>query len=268
MATPWVATPGVKNLRRQFDEAFPDRDDASDGTIGDLAHQQESASSHNPDITGAPEWRDGDAKNEVRALDVDSNLRTAGVDMQDVIDHLRKLPGLSSVIRYMIYNRKIYKASNGWRPESYTGASAHTEHAHFTMAFTQGADENATFDYKLRELTDMPVTSEDVTKIFTTDGVVNTPTNASDSKTNPKRSAGEGITNAEYHARVAGQVASEVGEKVDALAAVVNGLVSKMQTVEGDILTAMDQKFSTGGAINMDALADKVADKLYARLKD
>lgn len=166
MATPWVSTKGVLNLLGQFNRAFPGRDKASDGRIGDLAHQQESASSHNPDLTGAAEWRDGDAKNEERALDVDSNLRAAGVSMQDVIDHLRALPGLSTVVRYMIYNRKIYRASNGWRAETYNGASAHTEHAHFTMAFTQAADENDSFDYHFEELTDVALTPDDIKAIW------------------------------------------------------------------------------------------------------
>jgi hypothetical protein len=164
MAQSWVATPGVLNLRRQFDEAFPDRDHASDGTIGDLAHQLESASSHNPDLTGNAEWEDGDRKNEVRALDVDSDLRYQGVTMQTVVDHLRALPGLSSVIRYMIFNRVIYRASDGWAGKPYTGSSPHTEHAHFTMAFTQAADENTTFDYRLEELT-MPTADEIATAV-------------------------------------------------------------------------------------------------------
>lgn len=153
MAASWESTPGSLNLLGQFNQAFPARDKASDGRIGDLAHQRESASSHNPDLTGAPEWRDGDTRNEVRALDVDSDLRFPGVTMQDVIDHLRKLPGIASVIRYMIYNRKIYRAANGWAAEPYTGPSAHTEHAHFTMAFTQAADANTTFNYRFEELT-------------------------------------------------------------------------------------------------------------------
>lgn len=150
----WILTKGLQNLRDQVNAAFPDRDKTSDGTIGDAAHQAET-SSHNPDDTpgSTPEWDgDPDSTPEVRAWDMDSDLRAAPATAQQVVDHIRNLPGVSSVLRYIIYNRKIYKASNGWNAETYNGASAHTEHIHFTGAFTQAADNNTTFDYRLEEI--------------------------------------------------------------------------------------------------------------------
>lgn len=161
----WQLTKGLQNLRSQVNAAFPDRDKASDGTIGDAAHQAET-SSHNPDDTSGstPEWNgDSDNDPEVRAWDMDSDLRSPGVSAQDVVDHLRRLPGISSVIRYMIYNRKIYKAANGWSAETYTGASAHTEHIHFTGAFTQAADNNTGFNYRLEDL--VALTADDIAKV-------------------------------------------------------------------------------------------------------
>ena len=151
----WELTKGLQNLRAQVNAAFPDRDRTSDGTIGDAAHQAET-SGHNPDDTpgSRPEWNgDDDANAEVRAWDMDSDLRFPGVTAQDVVDHIRDLPNLSSVLRYMIYNRRIYRASTGWAPEEYTGPSPHTEHIHFSGAFTQAADSNTTYDYRLNELT-------------------------------------------------------------------------------------------------------------------
>lgn len=152
----WELTDGLYNLRAQVNAAFPDRDKASDGTIGDAAHQA-GTSSHNPDDSpankGRPEWDgDSDANSEVRAWDMDTDLRAAPATAQQVVDHIRKLPGVSSVLRYMIYNRKIYRAANGWAPEAYEGPSAHTEHIHFTGQFTQAADNNTTFDYRLEEI--------------------------------------------------------------------------------------------------------------------
>jgi hypothetical protein len=174
----WDLTEGLKNLRAQVNTRFPKRDKKSDGTIGDAAHQAET-SSHNPDDTkGArPEWNDdADANAEVRAWDMDSDLGEPGVSAQNVVDHLRKVPNLSSVLRYMIYNRKIYRASNGWKAEAYDGASAHTEHIHFTGAYTQAADSNTKFNYRLNEINppkqeedDMPSSEEIVRTLLATD---------------------------------------------------------------------------------------------------
>src|ERR1700754_32090 len=66
----------------------------------------------------------------------------------------------------MIYNRKIYRASNNWAAEAYTGPSAHTEHIHFTGAYTQAADNNTTFDFKLEEVGDMPLDQKDADVII------------------------------------------------------------------------------------------------------
>lgn len=165
MATAWVLTKGMQNLWDQFYAAFPDADRTSSGKVGDLAHQQESASGHNPDLTGAAEWKDGDAKNEVRAIDLDSDLRTPGVTMQNAIDHLRRLPNVGSVIRYLIYNRVIYEASNDWAGRPYTGPSPHTEHAHASGQRTQASDENTTFDFRFEELADVPMTDPEMDKL-------------------------------------------------------------------------------------------------------
>jgi hypothetical protein len=151
--TNWQLTLGLQNLRNQVNVAFPGRDTTSDGTIGDTAHQAET-SGHNPDDTpgSRPEW-DGDPDNlpEVRAWDMDNDL-APGFDCQVLVDHLRALPGLDSVIRYMIYNRRMYHERDGFAPTPYTGPSPHTEHVHFDGAWTQAADNNTTFDFRLEEI--------------------------------------------------------------------------------------------------------------------
>lgn len=160
----WTLTKGLQHLRVQVNAAFPDRDKTSDGTIGDTAHQGET-SGHNPDDTAGSkaEYDDHDGIAEVRAWDMDSDLRSPDVTAQDVVDHLRRLPGLGSVIRYMIYNRRMYHVDDGFAPRAYTGPSAHTEHIHFSGARTQAADNNTTFDYHLEDL--VALTDSDVARI-------------------------------------------------------------------------------------------------------
>jgi hypothetical protein len=148
-----ILTLGLQNLRRQVDEAFPGRDKASDGWIGNAAHQAET-SGHNPDDTAGsrPAWDgDTDSVKEVRAWDCDNDFG-GGVDAQVVVDHIRRLPGVAGVLRYMIYNRKEYHSRNGFEPTAYSGASAHTEHIHFEGAFSQAADNNTTFNFRLEEI--------------------------------------------------------------------------------------------------------------------
>lgn len=139
----WVVTASLARLMADFRTTFPAKSRASDGTIGDTAHQAET-SGHNPDDTpgSKAEYSDADSKAEVRAIDVDNTLRDPrGVTMEQVVQRLLATPADRDRLMYVIYNRRIWRKKNSWRQETYTGSSPHTEHAHFSG--DPASDENA-----------------------------------------------------------------------------------------------------------------------------
>lgn len=140
----WVLTRGLQTVRAEFNTAFADRDKTTDGSVGDLSHQTGS-SGHNPDLTGRAEYKDGDDKDEVRAIDVDKDL-VPGSDvdwMERVVQYVvtRARSGIYVPFRYIIYKRRIWHVNNGWQSATYTGSNTHTEHAHFSGGWSQTADE-------------------------------------------------------------------------------------------------------------------------------
>ena len=94
-------------LREQIDDAFPDRDRASDGWIGDARHAaRKSGSDHNPTVDG---W--------VRALDIDADLRSHKSEAFDLADQLRLLARSDKRISYIIFAGKIasWRRNYKWR---------------------------------------------------------------------------------------------------------------------------------------------------------
>lgn len=140
----WVLVPCLTSLRNEFNLLAPDRDLASDGSIGDTDHAA-SSSDHNPDETGNTPYEDADNINEVHAIDVDDDLRKPGWTMQRCVNIIttRHREGEDNRLQNVIYNRRIWSRSWGWTPQPYTGRNAHTEHAHFSARYTT-AQENDT----------------------------------------------------------------------------------------------------------------------------
>ena len=99
-----------------------------------------TTSSHNPDKTGNSEVKDGDLFDEVRAFDCDADLNEPGVTMLKVIEAMLRDKATLKRLKYIIHNRTIWTANNGWLPQRYTGPSPHTEHAHFNGIFTDDAN--------------------------------------------------------------------------------------------------------------------------------
>ena len=155
----WVLIPCLKQLMAEFNAIAPGRDHASDGTIGDAAHQQE-VSDHNPDETGSVPVHDADHINEVHAIDVDDDLRESDLTMEKVVQFIlsrcRKSnsdPNNEARLRYIIYNRRIWDYRSNWVQKAYTGPSPHTEHAHFSADY----DSKLEADTSSWHLEDIPV---------------------------------------------------------------------------------------------------------------
>lgn len=148
----WVLVPCLMRLRSDLNEIAPGRDRTTDGSVGDANHS--STSDHTPDeISDALRDKDADSKNEVHALDLDADLRTPNLTMEMVVQHIlaRCRSGKESRLRYMIFNRRIWEASNGWRQRAYTGSSPHTEHAHFSASYVT-AREADTSSWRLEDI--------------------------------------------------------------------------------------------------------------------
>ena len=119
-----------QQLREQIDDAFPDRDRRSDGSVASPQHKAHSPKSdHNPDAAGI-----------VRALDIDADLQSDKSAAYDLADQLRLLARSDKRISYIIFNGKIasWKLNYAWRP--YKGINPHNKHIH--VSFTAKGDDD------------------------------------------------------------------------------------------------------------------------------
>jgi len=118
----WHLAPSLVQLRNEVNARWPHRPKGSDGTVGDTSHSAR-ASDHNPN-----------ARNSVNAFDI----TYPGVDPKVIIAAVKKHPAGN----YVIFNRKIYSRSNGWKAEPYGGISPHTEHLHVSILQTVAAEQS------------------------------------------------------------------------------------------------------------------------------
>lgn len=125
---PWRTAECLKQLLAQVNVLAPNRNKLSDGTIGDLSHQNRT-SDHNPHILGS------DGKGIVTALDITHNPQ-GGCDCNLLASALQAHK--DSRIKYIIWNKRIMNSAtiNGtapwtWRP--YKGENPHTKHIHISV---------------------------------------------------------------------------------------------------------------------------------------
>jgi hypothetical protein len=135
----WRAARSLLVLRDQLNAAYPGRNKASDGTIGDEEHQAE-VSDHNPD-----DDVDGDGVGEgpgvddiVRALDV-THDPAHGLDIDQLSDAL--IGSRDPRISYVIANRMISGPNYGWQWAGYDGDDPHTGHLHLSVIGDSRADD-------------------------------------------------------------------------------------------------------------------------------
>lgn len=148
----WVLIPCLKALFAEFDRIAPSRDTASDGSIGDAAHQNE-VSDHNPDETGRVPIHDADHINEVHAIDVTNKLNESDLTMEKVVQFIlgRCRSGAEKRLRYIIYYDRIWDYRSNWIQKTYTGPSKHREHAHFSASY-ESALEASTASWHLEDI--------------------------------------------------------------------------------------------------------------------
>jgi len=121
---------GGVTLRDQINARFPKRDKASDGWIGDAAHQARE-SDHNPDAAG---W--------VHAIDIDKDLGAKGDAKKladQIVDYAASKKKGAKRVKYVVFQDQIASATYPatkwqWRGSGY----GHYDHIH--VSFTNGTE--------------------------------------------------------------------------------------------------------------------------------
>lgn len=161
----WRAMSSLIVLRDQVNAIAPDRGRASDGLVGDAAHQQE-VSDHNPHDV------DGVGRDIVSALDL-THDPAHGFDSYRFAETLRE--NRDSRIKYVISDHRIFFSyvhygTPAWTWGPYGGADPHTNHTHVSVIDNRSAEVNRLSDtrtpWNLED--DMAITDADASKIAST----------------------------------------------------------------------------------------------------
>jgi hypothetical protein len=163
----------------------------------------------------------------------------------------------------MIYNRRMYHERDGFTPTAYTGSSPHTEHIHFEGTWTQAADNNQTFDYRLEEIP-VPLTPNDITAVakavweYDADKVT----------AGTQSAAGMLLTENRRSGATTNQQLPDLAKSLAALAAQMKELTGKDMVDEAAIVAGLLAGLSPEkiAAAIPDAVAERVADELGARI--
>lgn len=120
MARKYLA-PSLDRLFDEINNRWPNRDRRTDGW-------------YRPPSVGKSVGHNRGARGLVHAIDVDDD----GIDENFIMSHIYKG---GNVLRYWIWNRKIYHRRDGWQPRPYSGPSPHTDHMHIEIDQTVSAEQ-------------------------------------------------------------------------------------------------------------------------------
>jgi hypothetical protein len=131
----WRVARCLDELLAQWNEAHPGRSKASDGSIGDAAHQSRD-SDHNPWVGPA-----SDGKMIVTARDF-THDPAHGADADVLAESLKQHK--DPRVKYVIRNRRIWslaRDAEGWRP--YYGDNPHIKHVHVSVSPVESRYDDA-----------------------------------------------------------------------------------------------------------------------------
>lgn len=134
----YYLAPSLVQLRDEVNARWPNRDQRSDGWIGDASHQARP-SDHNPDYGSG---------GVVRAIDIDDS----GIDRVKLLNEVVGDPR----VWYVISHGKIYSVTYGWRASAYTGSNSHHEHVHISIRHTKRAETGTARWFGPKKRTQLP----------------------------------------------------------------------------------------------------------------
>lgn len=204
--------------------------------IGDTAHMLRT-SDHNEDDTAGSRaaQSDADSNPEHRAIDVMLGAPFTKAQAYAYIADLLADPAARVRLRYIIFDGWIWHRDNGWAKREFTGDDKHRDHIH--VSGQASADENAAA-WPTVDGGDMALTEDDIERIA------------------------RRVANWDYQNGPGEAPAYVVANRASAAA----GAAAEGVKVLDGKLTAVAGKVDELASPDLDALADKVADRLAAKL--